>query len=192
MMILMKLTWIRTTMTLSGSGLLAMNLIAQHVDRKELTTVPSIDMSRYVGTWYEIARLPNRFQKKCSGDVTATYTLLDNGDVKVVNRCRKEDGGFTTAEGLARRASEDGSNAKLKVRFAPALLSFLPFVWGDYWIIDLAADYSYAVVGEPDREYLWILARVPVMDNNTLGGILDKIRKQGYDTTSLIKTSHTQ
>ena len=175
----------------SISFLVSPDLFAQDVSAKELVPVPSVDLSRYVGTWYEIARLPNRFQEKCSGDVTATYTLLDDGDIKVVNRCRQKDGEFTTAEGLARRTGEDASNARLKVRFAPAFLSFLPFVWGDYWIIDLAPDYSYAVVGEPDREYLWILARLPVMDGNTLSGILDRIRRQGYDTASLIITSHT-
>ena len=173
-------------------GLLLMPPLVFSRSAGTLDVVPTIDLHRYVGTWYEIARLPNRFQKKCSGDVTATYTLLDDGDIRVVNRCRQEDGEFTIAEGLARRASEDGSDAKLKVRFAPAFLSFLPFVWGDYWIIDLADDYSYAVVGEPGREYLWILSRVPVMNDNTMSGILDRVRRQGYDTASLIKTSHTQ
>jgi apolipoprotein D and lipocalin family protein len=182
----------KTVLFLSMSFLVSPNLFAQDISTKELVPVPSVDLSRYVGTWYEIARLPNRFQQKCSGDVTATYTMLDDGNITVVNRCRQEGGELTTAEGLARLTSEDGSNAKLKVRFAPAFLSFLPFVWGDYWIIDLAPDYSYAVVGEPGREYLWILARVPVMDDNTLSGILDRVRKQGYDTASLLKTRHTK
>lgn len=169
-----------------------MDVFAQKVESKELITVPSVDLNRYVGTWYEIARLPNRFQEKCSGDVTATYTLLDDGNIKVVNRCRQEDGEFTTAEGLARRASEDGSNTKLKVRFAPAFLSFLPFVWGDYWIIDLASDYSYALVGEPERRYLWVLSRSSVMEDHTFEGILERAKRQGYDTSPLIKTIHTQ
>ena len=97
-----------------------------------LEVVPTVDLSRYVGTWYEIARLPNRFQNKCAGDVTATYALLDNGEISVINRCRTFDGETTQAEGRARRAGEDQPNTKLKVRFAPAFLSFLPFVWWIY------------------------------------------------------------
>jgi apolipoprotein D and lipocalin family protein len=173
-------------------GLMLIPLLMFSQGAGRLNVVPEVDLARYAGTWYEIARLPNRFQEKCAGDVTATYTLLDDGTIKVVNRCRQENGEFTTAEGVARRAKEDGPNTKLEVRFAPAFLSFVPFVWGDYWIIDLAADYSYAVVGEPDREYLWILSRAPIMDEETLDEILERVRRQGYDTTLLIKTSHTR
>jgi apolipoprotein D and lipocalin family protein len=152
-----------------------------------LRVVASVDLVRYSGTWYEIARLPNRFQTKCAGDVTATYTLLPDGDISVVNRCRAGDGQITESEGRARRAGEEG--AKLEVRFAPAFLSFLPFVWGDYWIIELAPDYSYAVVGEPKRRYLWILARAKRMEEGVLQEILGRVRAQGYDTTPLLRTS---
>jgi apolipoprotein D and lipocalin family protein len=168
------------------------SLPAQDSGSNELLAAPSVDLNRYAGTWYEIARLPNRFQSTCAGDVTATYMLLDDGTIKVVNRCRQENGEFTSAAGIARRAQEDGPNTKLEVRFAPAFLSFLPFVWGDYWIIDLAADYSYAVVGEPGREYLWVLARSPLLDDKTLDGILERTKEQGYDTTQLVRTKHTQ
>ena len=159
--------------------------------RAELRAVPSIDIGRYLGLWYEIARLPNSFQEKCAGEVTATYSLFDDGDIRVVNRCRKEDGEMTEAEGRARRATVDGPNSKLKVRFAPAFLAFLPFVWGDYWVIDIAPDYSYAVVGEPRREYLWILSRTPVLDEQVLGGIIARIREQGYDVSRLVRTRQT-
>jgi apolipoprotein D and lipocalin family protein len=162
------------------------------MSEKPLQVVPTVDLARYSGTWYEIARLPNKFQKECIGNVTATYTLLDNGEIKVVNRCRKSNGEITEAEGRARRASDDEPNSKLKVRFAPAFLSFLSFVWGDYWILELAVDYSYAVVGEPDRKYLWVLARSPKMDDATLAGILDRVRQQGYDVRALIRTEQTQ
>jgi len=138
--------------------------------------------------WYEIARLPNSFQQQCIEDVTATYTLIDDGTIKVVNKCRKSNGEIDEAEGKVKRASDDTSCAKLKVRFAPAILSFLPFVWGDYWIIDLASDYSYAVVGEPTRKYLWVLSRTPVMDETTLTLILDRIKVKGYDLSGLIRT----
>ncbi len=135
--------------------------------------------------------MPFRFESEGASDVTATYTLLDDGTIRVLNRCRKENGDIDEAEGRARLASDAGPNTKLKVRFAPAFLSFLPFVWGDYWIIDLANDYSYAAVGEPDRKYLWVLSRTPVMDETALQGILDRVKQNGYDLTGLIKTKQT-
>ncbi len=161
-------------------------LHAQHDGEKPLTVVPSVDLSRYTGTWYEVARLPNPFQKDCTGEVTATYALLDNGTIQVTNRCRSADGSMKEAKGLARKASDDGPNSKLEVRFAPAFLSFLPFVWGNYWIIDLDPDYSYAVIGEPKREYLWILARDPDLPDSTMQGILTRAKEQGYDLGNLL------
>ena len=156
---------------------------------RPLQVVPSIDLAKYCGTWYEIARIPNRFQKECAGNVTATYTLLDDGSVRVVNRCRKANGEMTEAEGKARRKSEDEPASKLEVRFAPAVLSIFPFVWGKYWIIDLAPDYSYAVIGEPSRQYLWVLSRTPALGNDVYGAILERIRGQGYDPAALVMTS---
>jgi apolipoprotein D and lipocalin family protein len=163
----------------------------QDMSEHRMTVVPSVDFSRYIGTWYEIARLPNRFQNDCAGHVTATYSLLEDGEIKVVNRCLKENGDTMEAEGRAKRASDDEPNSKLKVRFAPAFLSFLPFLWGNYWIIDLAADYSYAVVGEPNREYLWVLARTPTLEENSLKEILDRVARQGYDLSTLIRTKQS-
>ncbi len=156
----------------------------------ELTVVPSVDLQKYSGRWYELARLPNRFQNDCIGDVSATYTL-DGDEFIVVNRCRKENGDITEAKGRARRSSEVEPNSKLKVRFAPAFLSFLPFVWGNYWVIDLAPDYSYAVVGEPKREYLWILARTKTLDEVTMKEILGRVKAMGYDVKNLIFTKQS-
>ena len=164
---------------------------AQEKSTRPLEVVTSVDLNRYAGTWYEIARMPFKYQSQCVGDVTATYTLLEDGTIKVVNRCRKENGEIDEAEGRAKLASSDGPNTKLKVRFAPAFLSFLPFVWGDYWIIDLAPDYSYAVVGEPDRKYLWVLSRTPAMDETTIQGILDRVKQNGYDLAGVIRTKQT-
>ena len=158
---------------------------------RELRVVPIVDLIKYSGLWYEIARLPNKFQKQCIGDVTATYTVLDDGSIKVVNCCRDEDGELAKAEGKAKRSDGETSNAKLKVRFAPAILSFLPFVWGDYWIIDVAPDYSYAVIGEPSRKYLWVLSRVPVMDEAEFNTILLKVKANGYDLEGLIRTKQS-
>ena len=166
--------------------------LPQNKPEEKLEAVTYVDLARYIGTWYEIARLPNGFQKKCVSDVTANYTIQDDGQIKVVNRCRCEDGTFTEAEGRARKASSDGPNSKLEVRFAPAFLSFLPFVWGKYWIIDLAEDYSYAIIGEPSREYLWILGRSSKMDEQQLNEIIERIKTKGFDVSKLIRTKHTQ
>lgn len=156
--------------------------------RAPLGVVPSVDLSRYAGRWYEIARLPNRFEEKCAGDVTAEYTPLGDGRIKVVNRCRKKDGRMTEAEGVARPADKSGANSRLKVRFAPAFLSFLPFVWGDYQIIALAPDYSHALVGDPSRKYLWLLSRTPRMDEGTYTRLTEKARAEGFDVSRLIRT----
>lgn len=163
-------------------------LRAQEEEVKQLTAVPSVDLSKYAGVWYEIARLPNRFQEECACNVTATYTLLDDGEISVVNRCITFDGDTAEAEGRARPAGADEPPSKLKVRFAPAFLSFLPFVWGDYWIIDLAPDYSYAAIGEPERRYFWILARTPALEDATLEQILANAERQGYDLKALRRT----
>ncbi len=168
------------------------NVLAQEPSSEPLRVVSSVDLARYCGTWYEIARLPNRFQSDCVCDVSASYTLLPDGEINVINRCTKSDGTITEAEGRAKRAGEGEPNSKLKVRFAPAFLSFLPFVWGDYWIIDLASDYSYAVVGEPARKYLWILARSKQIDDGLFAEIVERVRRQGYDVSTLIKTIHTK
>jgi apolipoprotein D and lipocalin family protein len=148
-----------------------------------LPVVPQVDLDRYAGQWHEIARYPNFFERMCARDVTANYTRNADGTIKVVNACRKEDGSTQSAEGLARVVAP----AKLEVRFAPAWLGFLPFVWGDYWVIELAPDYSYAVVGEPSREYLWILARDPRMDDATYSRITKGLAAFGYDPAKLVR-----
>jgi apolipoprotein D and lipocalin family protein len=148
-----------------------------------LPVVPQVDLDRYAGQWHEIARYPNFFERMCARDVTANYTRNADGTIKVVNACRKDDGSTQSAEGLARVVGP----AKLEVRFAPAWLGFLPFVWGDYWVIDLAPDYSHAVIGEPSREYLWILARDPRMDDATYSRITKGLAAFGYDPAKLVR-----
>jgi len=160
--------------------------------QRSLDVVPSVNLERYCGVWYEIARLPNSFQEKCAGSVTATYTLLDNGQIKVVNLCQKENGEIVEAEGRAKVASKDEPNTKLKVRFAPAILSFLPFVWGNYWILELDSAYTYAVIGEPKREYLWILSRTPRIDEEIFQNLLNKVKEKGYDVSEIIRTKQTE
>jgi apolipoprotein D and lipocalin family protein len=164
--------------------LLHVNLLFSADAPKPLQVVPSLDLARYAGKWYEIARLPNFFQRKCAGDTTATYTLRSDGKITVVNACRTRDGRVTTAEGTARLADKQGPNTKLKVSF------FWPFS-GDYWIIDLDPEYRWAVIGEPRRKYFWVLSRDPQMDEGTLSPILERARAQGYDLTALMKTPQT-
>ena len=148
--------------------------------QNDLEVVPHVDLNRYVGRWYEIARLPNRFEKKCAGSVTATYSLRTDGKIEVVNRCRKSSGDYTTATGKA-KVVDKTTNAKLKVSF------FWPF-YGDYWILDLGDDYEYAVVGAPNRKYLWILSRNPQMDENVYRQLLAKMAAHGFKIEQMIKT----
>jgi apolipoprotein D and lipocalin family protein len=152
-------------------------------------TVAKVDLDRYIGEWFEIARFPNRFQRQCEGDVRARYTRRPDGRIDVINRCRTADGEIT-ANGVA-RVVDARTSAKLKVRFAPAFLSFLPFVWGDYWVLGLAADYSWAVVGSPDREYLWILARSPAAGDRSYEAAVAVARASGFDVDRLVRTSQT-
>lgn len=153
-------------------------------------TVNTVDLNRYAGEWFEVARFPNRFQRQCVGDVRASYTQRPDGRIDVINRCRTEDGSITEAHGVA-RVTDNRSFAKLKVRFAPTVLSFLPFVWGDYWILGLASDYSWATVGSPDRNYLWILARTPSPDAARFASALAAARANGFEVERLTKTTHT-
>ena len=149
--------------------------------RPPLATVSKVDINRYLGLWYEIARIDHSFQKDCVAS-TAEYSLRPDGFIKVVNKCRKKDikGELASVEGKAWVIDKD-TNAWLKVQF------FWPFR-GDYVIIDLdGKDYSYAVVGHPSRDYLWVLSRVPQMDDGTYREILNKISRQGYDINRIKK-----
>jgi apolipoprotein D and lipocalin family protein len=145
-----------------------------------LQTVPSVDVPRYMGTWHEIAKYPNWFQRKCASSTQATYSLQSNGRVQVLNRCKTDKGEWIDAQGEARQIGGPTS-AQLKVRFAPEWLSFIPLVWGDYWIIELDPDYQWVVVSEPQREYLWILSRTPQMPAATYKSLLDKLQERGFD-----------
>jgi len=160
---------------------------ARKAAASDLATVPHLDLARYLGSWYEIARYPNRFERDCAGFTSATYSALPDGSIKVENRCRKADGGIDLATGKARLAGPAGS-ARLKVRFAPALLSFLPPVWGDYWVIDLDRDYKLAAVSEPGRDYLWILSRTPKVEKRMLDALLARLSGQGFDLRRLVYT----
>jgi apolipoprotein D and lipocalin family protein len=134
-------------------------------------TVSLVDLDRYAGDWFEIARFPNRFQRQCLGDVRASYT-------------RRPD---KRLDGVA-WIVDTQTFARLKVRFAPGWLSWLPMVWGEYWIIGLAPDYSWAVVGDPDRNYLWILARTPHLSDASVAAAGSAARDNGFDIGRLVPT----
>ena len=170
-------------------GLLVVLMVAASLQSEPVRTVDAVDLDRYLGDWFEIARFPNRFQRACTGDVRATYARRSDGRIDVVNRCRAADGHVIEAQGVARVV--DARTTKLKVRFAPAVLSFLPFVWGDYWIVGLADDYSWAVVGSPDRAYLWILARTATLETAPLDAARAVARANGFDTDRLVMAHHT-
>ena len=185
------LAWRRVTLALGLSLCLSAALItgtaqAQTATPSPLATVSSVDLDRYVGRWYEIARFPNRFQKDCTGPATADYAMQPNGRVQVTNRCPLADGKTDEALGEARRLGDPGS-PKLEVRFAPAWLSWLPLVWGNYWVIDLDPEYTLAAVSEPKREYLWVLARQPQVDTASWDALMVRLRAQGFDLSKLQK-----
>jgi apolipoprotein D and lipocalin family protein len=149
-----------------------------------LQTVPAIDVPRYMGTWHEIAKYPNWFQKKCVSSTSATYSLQADGQVQVLNRCKTANGEWSEALGAARQIGAKDS-PRLKVRFAPAWLSFIPMVWGNYWVIDIDPDYQWVVVSEPQREYLWILARTPQLPTATLSALQTRLTAKGFDLQRL-------
>lgn len=162
---------------------------AQAVD-VPVKTISSLDVSRYLGTWYEIAKFPNWFQKKCVSNTQAVYSLRPDGNLKVLNSCKMADGEVSQAEGTARQIGPKDS-PKLEVRFAPAWLGFLPMVWGDYWVIDLDPQYQVAAVSDPKREYLWVLSRTPELDKKTYDELLARLQSQRFDTHKLELTTQT-
>jgi len=150
-------------------------------------TIPSIDVARYLGTWYEIAKFPNWFQRKCLSGTNANYQLKEDGNVKVTNRCKVEGGEMAQAIGTARQIG-GATSPKLEVRFAPDWLAILPFVWGDYWVIDLDPQYQLAAVSDPRREYLWILSRTPKVNQKSYDDLLQRLIAQQFDLTQLSLT----
>jgi len=152
-----------------------------------LQTVDSVDINRYLGTWKEIASFPNRFQKGCTA-TQATYSLRADGEIKVYNECRLNSPQGELQDITGRAWSTDQStNAKLKVQFF--LTKFkIPFLAGDYWILDLDEDYQYALVGEKSRKFLWILSRTETLDQNIYEELVKKAQDLKFDTSKLVKT----
>ena len=159
--------------------------------RQDPTTVPTLDLQRYLGTWYEIARLPMRHEPADYTDISATYSLQADGSVRVQNRAL--DGHGKRQESIGEATPLQGSgNAKLEVTFLPEALRWIPFTKGDYWVLRIDEDYRTALVGGPDRKYLWLLSRSPDLDVATRDDFLATARAQGYDLGALIHTQHTR
>ncbi len=149
-----------------------------------LATVSYVDLDRYLGTWHEVALYPNRFQRACAAETTATYTPLAGGRIGVRNRCLRADGSEMSVDGVA-EVVDPATNARLKVSFLPPWLRWTGLGRGDYWVIYLSPDYRVAIVGEPRREYLWILARTPELSDAEYEALLQVVRAAGYDPQRL-------
>lgn len=154
---------------------IAMNIFSQQDTPK---TVKYVDIKKYAGLWYEIAKIPNRFQKQCVKGTTAFYELKENGEIQVINSCYDKDNELDKTEGVA-RIVDNKSNAKLEVSFF-SILGWRP-IWGDYWIIGLGENYQWAIVGTPSRKYGWILSRTPKLDETTMNKIFEILKDQGYN-----------
>lgn len=163
--------------------------LAAHAQRANVP-VDGLDLDRYAGTWHEVARLPMVFQRNCAGDTTATYAIRGDGGIDVTNRCRTRGGAIQESRGVARQAGT--SPAQLEVRFAPRWLSWLPPVWGDYWVVELDPAYGWAVVGGPSRKCLWVLSRTPAMDRATFDGIKARADERGYPVERLLISGAVQ
>ena len=153
-----------------------------------VNTIAALDVPRYMGTWYEIAKFPNRFQAKCVANTRARYLAQTDGSVQVLNSCVTADGSTIDALGLAKQIGS-ATSPKLEVRFAPAWLGWLPIVWGDYWVIDLDADYQLAAVSDAKREYLWVLSRTPQVNAKAYDALLQRVQAQHFDVRKLEQTT---
>jgi apolipoprotein D and lipocalin family protein len=164
--------------------------LSKVVHAQETQIVRSVDhleISKYMGTWYEIAKFPNWFQRKCARNTQATYRLLGSQQIEVLNQCVTAGDERIQAVGLARPRA-NGLPAQLEVRFAPSWLGWIPFTWGDYWVLDLDADYQLAAVGDPSRNYLWILSRSPQLSASAYSALTQRLTLMGFDIKRLEKT----
>jgi apolipoprotein D and lipocalin family protein len=157
-----------------------------------LQPLPSLDVAPYMGTWYQVLWIPNRFQRQCVADTAATYRSLDNGTVEVINRCRTADGEMDSVVGVARPPAGvsriDAGKlqpARLEVSFLPTWLRWAGIGWGAYWVVDLAPDGRYAIVSEATREYLWVLSRQPALTSADDKAIRSRLQALGFDLAAL-------
>jgi len=159
-----------------------------HAAEQALPTVSQVDLERYAGRWYEISRLPMWFERKCTGNITATYALREDQRMDVVNRCATSEG-FISAKGIAEIPSP-AHPGQLRVRFAPDWLAWFPIVWGDYWIMALDPEYRWVMVGSPNRSYLWILSRTPALDEQTVNALKQQASALGFQVDDMINVTN--
>lgn len=173
--------------TAALAALLGLALHAAPLRAQALETVRGVDPERYAGVWHEIARLPWKAEERCVADVTTAFTRHGARTFAVETRCRRADGSFENDAGIA-RIQDTSTNAKMEIRFLPLALAWWPFAWSDYWILDLAPDYSHALVGAPARDALWILARRPVLESAIYERLVAKARALGFPVDRLIRS----
>lgn len=188
---LLKRSWLVIGLAVATLQLASLKVAAQTIATPAalppVATISTLDVPRYMGTWYEIAKFPNRFQAKCTANTRAQYLAQTDGSVQVLNSCATADGSTIDALGKAIQVGATNS-PKLQVRFAPAWLSWLPMVWGDYWVIDLDADYQLAAVSDAKREYLWVLSRTPQVSAKAYDTLLQRLKAQHFDVQKLERT----
>ena len=190
-----KKAWL-TFATITGMALLMSSAYAQVSataaqinPSAEPKAVDAIDVQKYAGRWYEVARLPMYFQRNCASDVQAKYSLNSDKTIKVRNQCMNKEGKLDVSEGVA--YPQNDGNSQLKVSFLPKGLRWVPFSKGDYWVLRVDEDYQVALVGGPSHRYLWLLSRTPDMDEAVIENYLNTAKAQGYDLSKLIRTKHT-
>ena len=190
-----KKAWL-TFATITGMALFMSSAYAQDSATATQTNpsaepkaVDAIDVQKYAGTWYEVARLPMYFQRKCASDVQAKYSLNADKTIKVRNQCMNKEGKLDVSEGVA--YPQNDGNSQLKVSFLPKGLRWMPFSKGDYWVLRVDEDYQVALVGGPSHRYLWLLSRTPDVDEAVIEDYLNTAIAQGYDLSKLIRTKHS-
>ena len=190
-----KKAWL-TFATITGMALLMSSAYAQVSataaqinPSAEPKAVDAIDVQKYAGRWYEVARLTMYFQRNCASDVQAKYSLNADKTIRVKNQCMNKEGELDVSEGVA--YPQNDGNSQLKVSFLPKGLRWVPFSKGDYWVLRVDEDYQVALVGGPSHRYLWLLSRTPDMDEAVIENYLNTAKAQGYDLSKLIRTKHT-
>ena len=152
----------------------------------EIEPVENLNIGKYLGVWHQIALIPNYFQKDCVDDTQAEYEVLSDDSITILNSCLSLDGERLLAAGIERATGEPRNFARLKVSFAPKWLAWIPFVWGDYWILSIDDEYNSVLIGSPDRRYLWILSRQKFIQKEIFADYLEKAKKNEFDTSLLI------
>lgn len=170
---------------------LVIGCVSQAKDsRSSVETASSVDLEKYLGTWYEVASIPQSFQKQCVTDTKAEYSKTDDGMIRVLNSCEKLNGDISASEGRA-KVIDTVSNSKLKVTFVK-LVSWIFSFGGSYWILDVDSGYNVALVGDPTRAYAWILSRQKQLTAAQWVDAEKTFKMKGYDTCKILTSAQKQ